>query len=85
LTVVSHCVTKQQKKSFLNLKIYSRFFYRESAPQVAVKRICELKTTQKEIATQFRVKSSFAAFKPTDNSVLGKDKGYREKETPAPQ
>jgi hypothetical protein len=30
-------------------------------------------------------KSSFAAFKPTDNSVLGKDKGYREKETPAPQ
>jgi hypothetical protein len=30
-------------------------------------------------------KSSFTAFKPTDNSVLGKDKGYREKETPAPQ
>jgi hypothetical protein len=43
------------------------------------------KTTQKEIAKRFRVKSSFSAFKPTDNSVLGKDKGYREKETPAPQ
>jgi hypothetical protein len=49
------------------------------------KKICQSKTTRKEIAAQFRVKSSFAVFKPTDNSVLGKDKGYREKETPAPQ
>jgi uncharacterized protein YktA (UPF0223 family) len=49
------------------------------------KEICQSKTIQKEIATQFRIKSSFSAFKPSDNSVLGKDKGYREKETPAPQ
>jgi hypothetical protein len=43
-------------------------------------RICQSQTTRKEIATQFRIKSSFSAFKPTDNSVQEKVGGYREKE-----
>jgi hypothetical protein len=47
-----------EKKSFLKLKFHSRFFFKESASQVAVKRIYESKTIQKEIAAQFRVKSS---------------------------
>jgi hypothetical protein len=38
------------------------------------------KTTQKEIAKRFRVKSSFSAFKPTDKSVQEKVGGYRREE-----
>jgi hypothetical protein len=73
------------KKSFLKLKFHSRFFTGNPPRNKEGKRIYESKTTRKEIAKRFRVKSSFSAFKPPDKSVLGKDKGYREKETPAPQ
>jgi hypothetical protein len=49
------------------------------------KKFASHKPPKKKLRQQFRIKSSFSAFKPSDNSVLGKDKGYREKETPAPQ
>jgi hypothetical protein len=44
------------------------------------KKIFKPKTTQKEIAKRFRVKSSFSAFKPSVKSVQEKVGGYRREE-----
>jgi hypothetical protein len=71
-----------QKKSFLKLKFHSRFFTGNPPRNKEGKRIYESKTTRKEIAKRFRVKSSFAAFKPPDKSVQEVVWGYRGEEKP---